>query len=231
MKLSIILPVYNEEHTITEIIDLVQEVRLLNGIEKELIIIDDGSIDSTFEKIMQARNKFSNIKVIKHFRNKGKGAAVKKGVEIATGEIIIIQDADLEYDPWDFNALISPIIKGKARVVYGSRRLNKDNKKNSSFLFFIGGVFITWLFNILYFQRISDEPTCYKVFRAEIIKNIEIKEEGFNWEPEVSAKIARRGIEIHEVPISYNPRTTKQGKKINWKDGLEAAWTLFKYRF
>jgi glycosyltransferase involved in cell wall biosynthesis len=231
MKISVILPVYNEEHTVTKVIDLVQSVKLLNGIIKELIIIDDGSTDFTFEKIMQAKTRFKNISVIKHEQNRGKGAAVKRGIEMATGEIIIIQDADLEYDPQDFNALISPIIKGKAKVVYGSRRLNKDNKKNSNFLFFIGGIFVTWLFNILYFQRISDEPTCYKVFKAEVIKNIEIKGAGFNWEPEVSAKIAKKRIKFFEVPIKYTPRSKKQGKKINWKDGIEAAWTLFKYRF
>jgi glycosyltransferase involved in cell wall biosynthesis len=164
-------------------------------------------------------------------QNKGKGAAVKSGIERATGDIIIIQDADLEYDPQDFNALIDPIIKGKAKVVYGSRRLNKNNKKHSGFLFFVGGISITWLFNLLYFQHISDEPTCYKVFRADIIKNIEIKGRGFNWEPEVSAKIAKKRIKIFEVPIKYYPRSKKQGKKIKWRDGFEAIWTLIKYRF
>ena len=231
MKVSIILPAYNEERTIIRIIDLVQSVRLIKGITKELIIIDDGSTDFTFERIMQAKNKFNSLQVIKHSYNQGKGAAVKKGIERATGDIIIIQDADLEYDPNDFNALIRPIINGRAEVVYGSRRLNKNNKKHSGILFFIGAVFITWLFNILYSQHISDEPTCYKTFKADIIKNIEIKEEGFNWEPEVSAKIAKKRIKIFEVPIKYNPRPVKEGKKIKWKDGVGAIWTLIKYRF
>lgn len=231
MKISVILPAYNEEKTITKIIDLVHNVKLIDGVTKELIIIDDGSTDLTFEKIMQAKIRFKKIKFVKHEQNKGKGAAVKSGIEIATGDIIIIQDADLEYNPQDFNALIMPIVEGKAEVVYGSRRLNKSNKKHSSISFFIGGLFITWLFNILYSQEISDEPTCYKVFKSEVIKNIGIKEAGFNWEPEVSAKIAKKKIKIFEVPIRYNPRSKKEGKKIKWKDGFDAIWTLLKYRF
>lgn len=231
MKLSIIMPAYNEEDTITEIIELVEKVRLIKGVKKELIIVDDCSTDSTFDEIMKIKKRYKDIKVVKHNKNKGKGAAIRSGIKFSTGDIAIIQDADLEYNPDDYNILIKPIIEGKAKVVYGSRRLNKSNKQYSGISFFIGGIGITWLFNVLYFTRITDEPTCYKTFRADIIKNISIRNNGFDWEPEVTAKIAKKGIKIHEVAIRYHPRSKKEGKKIKWKDGFEAIWALIKYRF
>lgn len=227
MKLSIIIPVYNEENTIKQLLNLVKKVDI-GKVEKEMVIIDDGSYDNTFEVL----KNINDIKLIRHTKNIGKGAAIRTGIKHATGDIILIQDADLEYDPNEYMALIKPIINGKAEVVYGSRRLKKENKKHSGFSFYIGGVFLTWFTNLLYPSlHITDEPTCYKVFKADVIKNLNLKCKRFEFCPEVTAKIARKGIKIYEVPISYHPRSIKEGKKINWRDGIEAIWTLLKYKF
>lgn len=231
MKLSVIIPAYNEEKTIEEIVDLVESVKLERGIQKELIIVDDCSKDNTFEKLKKINKKYDNIRVVKHEINKGKGAAIKSGIKFATGEIIIVQDADMEYDPHDYNDLIRPIIDGKAKVVYGSRRLKKSNKLYSGLMFYIGGMSLTWITNLLYNINITDEATCYKVFKSDIIKKIKINGNRFEWEPEITAKIAKKGIKIYEVPISYYPRTVKEGKKIKWQDWFEAVWALLKYRF
>jgi len=224
MKLSILIPVYNEERTIKEIIERVKRVRI--PLSKEIICVDDGSRDKSLDIL----KKIKGIKVIEHIQNSGKGAAVKTGISNSTGDIIIIQDADLEYNPNEYGSLIKPIIENRADVVYGSRILKKSNKY-SRFSFYIGGKFVTFLTNLLYNTKLTDEPTCYKVFRSSIIKKINIKENNFEWEPEVTAKIAKKGIKIAEVPISYNPRTIKEGKKIKWRDGLRALWILIKYRF
>jgi len=227
MKLSILIPVYNEEKTIKKIIDIVKKVRL-SKVEKEIVVVDDGSKDKTLEVL----KKIKGIKLIGHKKNSGKGAAIRTAIKHATGDIILIQDADLEYDPNDYSALIKPIIEGKAKVVYGSRRLKKENKQHSGFSFYLGGIGLTMIANLIYPNlHITDEPTCYKVFRADIIKGMKLKCKRFEFCPEVTAKVARRGIKIHEVPISYHPRTAKEGKKIKWKDGVEAVWTLLKYRF
>ncbi len=225
-KLSIIIPTYNEERTIKKLLDKVKAVKLKN-IEKEIILIDDGSKDNTINII----NKFNGIKLIKHSKNKGKGAAIRTGIKHVTGDIVIIQDADLEYDPSDYNVLIEPIIEGKAKVVYGSRNLKKRDKLYSGISFYIGGAVLTWLTNLLYRTNITDEPTCYKVFKADLLKSINLKCERFEFCPEVTAKIAKRKIKIYDVPIAYYPRSIKEGKKINWKDGVEAILTLIKYRF
>lgn len=231
MKLSIIMPVYNEENTITKIIDLVQNVKLIKGIKKELIIIEDYSTDSTFKKIMQAKKKYKNIKVIKHKRNQGKGTAIRSGIKHITGDIIIIQDADLEYDPKDYNLLIKPIIEKKAKVVYGSRILKKTNKPYTCLSFYIGGQSITWITNLLYKTHLTDEPTCYKVFKTDILKSLNLKCKRFEFCPEVTARVAKKKIKILELPISYYPRSIKEGKKIKWQDWVEGVWTLLKYRF
>ncbi len=213
--------------TLPKILDKVEKVKLKNKIKKEIILIDDFSSDGTREYIKNLPNRF--VKIL-HKKNRGKGGAVKSGILQATGEIIIIQDADLEYDPGDYNKVIYPILSGKADVVYGSRSLKKDNAY-SHLTFLLGGKLVTLVTNILFFSRLTDEPTCYKVFKSDIIKKIKINGEKFDWEPEITAKILKRGIKIREVPISYYPRKKDEGKKINWKDGIHAIWTLVKYRF
>ncbi|HUW22554.1 MAG TPA: glycosyltransferase family 2 protein [bacterium] len=224
MKLSVIMPVYNEKHTIKEIVRKVMNVNM----EKEIIIVDDCSIDSTRDTLRRIDN--NNIKVIYHDKNMGKGMAIRTGIKYVTGDIIIIQDADLEYEPEDYYELTRPIIEGKADVVYGSRELLKQNKW-SYYRYAIGGRFLSWLTNLLYHSSITDEPTCYKVFKADILKSINLDCKKFEFCPEVTAKVLRRGIKIYEVPIHYYSRSIEQGKKIGLRDGLQAIWTLIKYRF
>ena len=226
MKLSIIIPAYNEEKTIEKIIALVQEANI-GEVTKEIVVVDDGSKDNTLSTLKGIKG----IKLISHKKNAGKGSATRTGIRHSTGDIIIIQDADLEYDPRDYNALIQPIIEGRAKVVYGSRRLNKKNKKHSGVFFYIGGMIMTIATNLLYpSAKLTDEATCYKVFRSDIIKSIDLKCKRFEFCPEVTAKILKKGIKIKELPISYYPRGVDEGKKINWKDGVEGIWTLIKYR-
>lgn len=228
LLLSIIIPVYNERGTIRKILQLVERAPLPKGMRREIIIVDDGSTDGTRGVLKQLPRRH---RVILHKRNKGKGGAVKTGFAAAKGDILIVQDADLEYDPRDYAALVRPIMSGDAQVVYGSRRLRKENTQHAGLSFYLGGVLLSWLTTALFFQRITDEPTCYKVFRADVIKSLRIDNDRFDWEPEVTAKILRRGIRIHEVPIRYYPRDSSQGKKIKWRDGASAIWTLVKYRF
>lgn len=234
---SIIIPAYNEEKTIKEVLDIVKSVDLSKlGLEKEIIVIDDCSSDSTAAIVA----KEFGVKLIKHKKNGGKGRAVRTGFEHATGDIFLIQDADMEYNPHEYPRLLGPIVRRKTKVVYGSRFLKEGQKKrNKQFvkhhkahtMAFLGGRIVTMATNILFFSRLTDEPTCYKVFYAPIIKDMTLHGNGFEWEPEVTAKILKQGLRIHEVPISYNPRTFDEGKKINWKDGVKALWTLLKYRF
>jgi len=232
MKLSIIIPVYNEEATIAKLIDKVGAINLPKSVRKEIIVVDDASIDSSSEKA----SKVKGIKLKRHKKNLGKGAAVKTGIEASTGEIIIIQDADLEYDPNDIPRLVKPIIDGKAKVVYGSRLKNYPLKlfgKNKTPLIthFIGNKFLTFITNMLYGDDVTDMETCYKVFKKEVLDEIEINSKGFEFEPEITAKILKKGYEIYEVSIKVKPRGYDEGKKITWKDGFAAVWTLLKYRF
>jgi glycosyltransferase involved in cell wall biosynthesis len=223
MKLSIIIPVFNEVSTIKKILSRVKKVKL--SISKEIIIIDDCSTDGTKELI----KKIKRVKKFYHKKNYGKGASLKTGISNSTGDIILIQDADLEYSPEDYKKLIEPIIQKKSKVVYGSRLLKKNNQ--GKFIFYLGGLIVTKVTNFLYNSNLTDEPTCYKVFHKDL-KKILISARGnrFDWEPEVTAKILKKGIKIYEVPINYNPRTKEFGKKIGFKDGIQAIWVLFKWK-
>ncbi|UCD83681.1 MAG: glycosyltransferase family 2 protein [Deltaproteobacteria bacterium] len=223
MKLSVIIPVYNEKATIRELLEKVKAV----DIDKELIIIDDGSTDGTREILQEEKDK--GRKVFFHQKNIGKGAALRTGLQKASGDLVIIQDADLEYDPQDYKRLIQPLIEGKAEVVYGSRF--GGEQKGMLSLHWLGNKLLTLLTNLLYRSNITDMETCYKTWKAEVIKNIPIKSDQFNFEAEITAKVRKRGIQIHEVPISYLGRKSHQGKKIKWIDGFSAVWALIKYRF
>jgi len=228
MILSVIIPVFNERNTISEILKRIEEVDLGNiGFQKEVIIVDDGSTDGTRDILEKLENKY---KIIYHHKNQGKGAAIRTGLKAISGDYVIIQDADLEYDPRDYRKLLEVALSKKAEVVYGSRRLNRSNKPSYS-SFYWGGVFLNWFTNLLWHTQITDESTCYKLFKVSFIKSLSLKCNGFEFCPEVTAKTAKRKIKIYETPISYHPRHIRQGKKIRWRDGLVAIWTLIKYKF
>ncbi len=232
MKVSIIIPAYNEELTIALIIKKVKKVKLPSKFTKEIIVIDDCSEDKT-KNILK---KIKGIKVLTHKKNQGKGKAVRTGLEKAKGDLIIIQDADLEYDPNDYPRLIEPILKGKIKVVYGSRlrtypvKLTGTNR-TPLLAHFIGNKFLTLFTNFLYGCEITDMETCYKVFHRDVIKELVLRAERFDFEPEITAKILKRGYKIHEIPIKVKPRGYNEGKKIGWKDGFGAVYALVKYRF
>ena len=227
MTLSIIIPVYNEEATIQAILNKVREVDV--GMDKEIIVVDDGSQDRTREILRQEEAK-GDIHVIYHPHNRGKGAAVRTGIAAAQGDFIIIQDADLEYDPQDYPKLLRPLLEGEADVVYGSRFLGGAGEEMLS-LHRLGNRFLTAITNLLYGSSLSDMETCYKVFRAELIKSIPLHSDRFEIEPEITAKLLKRGCKIKEIPIRYKGREFHEGKKISWKDGFGALWTLLKYSF
>jgi len=227
LKLSVIMPVYNEKATIREILNRVRAVDV--GMEKEIIVVDDGSTDGTRDILREEEAK-GDIRVIYHEANKGKGAAVRTGIQHAQGDIILIQDADLEYDPREYPKLLEPILEGRASVVYGSRFLGGP-RKAMLFWHAVGNKLLTFVTNILFDSILSDMETCYKVFKADLIKSIPLHSNRFEIEPEITAKVLKRGYRIYEVPISYTGREYHEGKKISWKDGITALWTLLKYRF
>lgn len=227
MKLSIIIPVYNEEATLQEILQQVRSVDL-SGIDKEILVVDDGSTDRS-RAILEQEAEAGDLQVLFHSENRGKGAAVRTAIEQATGDLILIQDADLEYDPRDYPTLIRPIIEGRVTVVYGSRFLGP--RKAMLFWHMLGNKFLTLTTNILYNAILSDMETCYKCFRADVIQGIPLRSRRFEFEPEVTAKVLKRGHRIFEVPISYYGREYHEGKKITWRDAPVAFWTLIKYRF
>lgn len=227
-KISIVIPVYNEESTIHAVIDKVKSVPL--QYEKEIIIVDDCSTDKTKEILQDViQTNRSALKVIYHNKNKGKGAALKTGFASSGGDIIIIQDADLEYDPVEYPKLIKPILDGKADVVYGSRFSGEGPHRILFFWHYVGNKFLTILSNMFTNLNLSDMETCYKVFRREVLSKIDIKEKGFGFEPEITAKIAKTGCRVYEVGISYYGRTYTEGKKIKWTDGIKAFWCIIKY--
>jgi len=231
-KLSIIIPAYNEGKTIHRILDKIKAVDLLNNIQKELIIVNDCSKDDTEEAIIryQSQNPELNIQYFKHEVNKGKGAALHTGIEKATGEYLIIQDADLEYDPKEYNLLLQPVIDGFADIVFGSRFMGGKPHRILFFWHTIGNKFLTFLSNMFTNLNLTDMETCYKMFRSDIIKSIKLKENRFGFEPEVTAKIARLSdVRIYEVGISYYGRTYAEGKKIGWRDGFRAIYCILKY--
>ena len=221
MKLSIIIPCYNEVKTIENIINKVKKIKLIENFKKEIVVVNDGSNDGTTNIL----NQIENIILINHQKNLGKGAAINNALKKCSGEIILIQDADLEYNPNDYNILLEPFNNTNIKVVYGSRNLKKNSY--AFFSFYIGGIILTKILNILYPKaNLTDMHTCYKVFRKEIFNLIFLNSSGFEFCPEVTCKILKHNIKIYEVPISYYPRNILEGKKIKWKDGLIALVTI-----
>lgn len=229
MKASIIIPAYNEEKSILEVIEKIKKVKL-GSIKKEIIVVDDFSTDNT--KRLLTHLKGSGIRVFFHQKNHGKGAAIRTGLKHATGSIILIQDADLEYNPKEYPKLLKPIIENKTEVVYGSRlEAIKRNLKKMYKLHYFGNLFLTIVTNMLYGAKITDMETGYKVFRKEVIRNINLRAKRFDFEPEITAKILKKGYKITEVPIDFMGRKFNEGKKITWKDVVKALYYLIKYRF
>ena len=229
MKLSVVIPVHNEASTIEEVLDKVVAVKL-DGIEKEIIVADDGSTDGSLELVQHSHLAQAElVKIYASPVNFGKGAAVRHGFMRATGDIILIQDADLELDPQEYQYLLAPILAGQCQVVYGSRF--KQTNKRIPLVSRVANKFLTMLTNLLFKGHLTDMETAYKVFRADVLKQFKLKRVGFDFEPEITAKLLKAGYQIHEVPISYNPRTSYEGKKIGYRDGLEAIWTLLVCRF
>lgn len=227
MKLSVIIPVYNERETLRDAVEAVLAVKRAD----EIIIVDDGSTDGTRDLYPAVKELSPIIQVHLHERNMGKGAAVRTGFEKAGGDILLIQDADLEYDPRDYFDLLRPIEEGRAAVVYGSR-FRGGPTKTMFFWHMVGNKFLTLVTNVLYNTILSDMETCYKVFRADVIAGIPLRSRGFEFEPEITSKVLKRGHRIYEVPISYNGREFEEGKKLNpWKEGPKALYYLLKYRF
>jgi glycosyltransferase involved in cell wall biosynthesis len=230
MKLSIIIPVYNEERTIAECLKRVKQTELPKNWQKEIIVVNDGSIDSSKFKVQRAKLQFKikNLKIVSYQKNRGKGYAIRQGLKEVRGDYLLIQDADLEYDPRDYSSLLQPILEKKAEVVYGSRFLGE--RRNMFFWHMLGNKLLSLVTNILYNSTLSDMEVGYKIFPTKLIKSLKLKENCFGFEAEVTSKILKEGIRIYEVPISYLGREFEEGKKITWKDGIKAVWFLFKYK-
>jgi glycosyltransferase involved in cell wall biosynthesis len=224
-SLSVVVPVFNERATVAEIIRRVRAVQVPLAVD--VIVVDDGSTDGTDQVLAAIAD--STVRVVTHDRNRGKGAAVRTGLERATGDLVLVQDADLEYDPDDWPQLLDPVLKGKAQVVYGSRFTGA--RKNMLILHWIGNRFLSLVTNLLYATTLSDMETCYKLFDRRVLEGITIVSDRFEFEPEITAKVLRRGFRIFEVPVSYAGREPDEGKKITWRDGLGALKALVKYRF
>jgi glycosyltransferase involved in cell wall biosynthesis len=225
-KLSVIVPVYNERNTVVEVVRRMRAVELPDGIEREIIVIDDGSTDGTRDVLRQLGD--STVRILVHEGNRGKGAAVRTGLALATGDYVLIQDADLEYDPDDWPRLIAPVTRGRARVVYGSRFTGE--RRNMLLLHWIGNRLLSLVTNVLFNSTLSDMETGYKLVDRKLLNDLGLRSDHFDIEPEITAKILKRGIRIYEVPISYMGREFDEGKKITWRDGFAALWTLVKFR-
>jgi glycosyltransferase involved in cell wall biosynthesis len=223
-KLSVIVPVYDERNTVAEIVRRMRAVDI--PLEREFVLVDDGSTDGTRAVLGQLTD--STVRVVYHEKNKGKGAAIRSGLAQVTGDLVLIQDADLEYDPEDWPKLLAPVLRGKAQVVYGSRFTGE--RRNMLFLHWIGNRFLSLVTNVLYNTTLSDMETCYKLFDRRVLAAITLRSSRFDFEPEVTAKVLRQGIRIYEVPISYAGREFHEGKKITWRDGFVALWTLVRFR-
>ena len=232
-KLSLVIPAYNEERTIHLILNKIKQVELMEGVEKELIIVNDCSKDATIDAVKKymAENPDMPITLYSHEINKGKGAALHTGIQHATGDFVLIQDADLEYDPKDYPELIQLILDDRADVVYGTRLSSGKPVRAFNVLHYFGNKFLTFITNILYNTTLTDMETCYKAFRVDVIKSIHIRSNRFDFEPEITAKVLKRGYHLYEAPISYFGRDFNEGKKISWKDGIWAILALVKYRF
>jgi dolichol-phosphate mannosyltransferase len=233
VKISIIIPVYNEHRTFHQVMDRVSRAPVPAGCSKEIIVVDDGSTDGTAQMIVEYM-RTGQVGGCRSASNAGKGTAIRKGIELASGDVILIQDGDLEYDPNDYARLIEPILSGQAEIVFGSRFLGRRKSSGQTGMAFrnrIANRILTFTANLLYSARITDEATAYKAFRASVLRGLPLECRRFEFCPEVTAKLKRLGYRIHEVPISYNARGIADGKKIRARDGFEALWTLIKYRF
>jgi glycosyltransferase involved in cell wall biosynthesis len=224
-RLSVVVPVYNERNTVIEIVRRMRNVEL--PLELEIVIVDDGSDDGTRAILPQLED--STVRVVMHPTNTGKGAAIRTGLAHITGDVVLIQDADLEYDPEDWPKLLSPLLKGRAQAVYGSRFTGE--RRNMLFWHWVGNRFLSLVTNVLYNTTISDMETCYKLIDRSLLEGMTLRAKRFEFEPEITAKLLRRKVRIYEVPISYTGRDFDEGKKISWRDGFVALWTLVKYRF
>lgn len=229
MKLSVVIPVYNEARTILDIIRAVEAVPI--GLDKELVIVDDGSTDGTREALRQAQAEQPSRKCVFHAVNRGKGAALRSGFQAASGDIVVVQDADMEYDPRDYTALLAPIVDGHADVVFGSRFLGGGPHRVLFFWHCVGNRLLTTLSNMLTGLNLTDMEVCYKVFRRQVLETLVLCEDRFGFEPEITAKVARGRWKIYEVPVAYYGRDYSEGKKITWRDGFRALWCIVKYRF
>ena len=226
--LSVVIPVYNERKYFERILDRVEGARLPEGVERQIVCVDDRSTDGTTDLLREISAKRPHVRVLFHERNQGKGAAIRTGFAAATGDIVLIQDADLEYDPAEYPRLLAPILDGRADVVYGSRFIGETHRV-LYFWHFVGNQILTTLSNMCSNLNLTDMECCYKVLRREVVERIRIEEDRFGIEPEITAKIAGLGLRIYEVPVSYSGRTYAEGKKINWKDGVEALRCIVKY--